>query len=217
MKKAMFYSILAGALITSALLLAVLAASSPREAEAAAPNALAIDPMTGLPEGALVFHVEDHTCIVLPTGQMECFCPCEECEEVECPECEEPVCEEAICEVQVITDTTHFTRTVPSVPTRPMEDDDTVPELVPTPRPEPEPEPEGKDEVKGNNGLGNGEDPPPPGIEKQGKPENDKPANPGDPQYKGKGSDGQPNEKGKDSSKDKPHDDNGGRQRKGQG
>ena len=41
---------------------------------------------------------------------------------------------------------------------------------------------------KGNNGLGNGEDGPPPGIAKQGKEQNDDPAVPGDPQYKGVGS-----------------------------
>jgi len=44
--------------------------------------------------------------------------------------------------------------------------------------------------VKGNNGLGNGEDPPPPGIAMQGKPQNDNPAVPGQPQYKGVGSGG---------------------------
>ncbi|NIV32467.1 MAG: hypothetical protein GWN58_24415, partial [Anaerolineae bacterium] len=42
--------------------------------ENAAP--LEIDPETGLPKGALVFAVEDHTCIALPNGAMDCFCPC---------------------------------------------------------------------------------------------------------------------------------------------
>ncbi|NIV35787.1 MAG: hypothetical protein GWN58_41970, partial [Anaerolineae bacterium] len=35
-------------------------------AEAATP-ALTLDPETGLPAGTLVFRVEDHTCVALPT------------------------------------------------------------------------------------------------------------------------------------------------------
>jgi hypothetical protein len=42
--------------------------------------------------------------------------------------------------------------------------------------------------LRGNNGLGNGVDGPPPGIARQGKEQNDDPAVPGDPQYKGTGS-----------------------------
>ena len=42
--------------------------------------------------------------------------------------------------------------------------------------------------LRGNNGLGNGGDGPPPGIARQGKDQNDDPAVPGEPQYKGVGS-----------------------------
>ena len=48
------------------------------------------------------------------------------------------------------------------------------------------PEPDFK--IKGNNGLGNGVDGPPPGIAKQGLPQNDEtPVQPGQPDYKGGG------------------------------
>lgn len=45
-------------------------------------------------------------------------------------------------------------------------------------------------QLKGNNGLGNGLDGPPPGIAQQGLDQNDTPAEPGDPQYKPGGSAG---------------------------
>jgi hypothetical protein len=150
----------------------------------AATAALTLDPETGLPAGTLVFRVEDHTCVVLPAREMECFCPCTS-----------EVCN---AQVEVVpsrpraigTDTVSETSTVPTVGGIPLWD--------PAPEADPEAEQEpgpggGDDRPRGNNGLGNGEDPAPPGIAKQGKPQNDDPAEPGNPQYQGKGSDGQPN------------------------
>jgi hypothetical protein len=152
-------------------------------AEAAMP-ALTVDPDTGLPAGTLVFHVEDHTCVVLPNCEMECFCPCDS-----------EVCNARVEVVParptvVGTDTVSETSTVPSAVGIPL--------WNPAPAADPGPghEPgsgDGDDEPRGNNGLGNGEDPAPPGIAKQDKPQNDDPAEPGNPQYRGKGSDGESN------------------------
>jgi hypothetical protein len=150
-------------------------------AEAAMP-ALTVDPGTGLPAGTLVFHVEDHTCVVLPTCEMECFCPCDS-----------EVCN---ARVEIVTErptvvgtgTVSETSTVPTVGGTPLWDP--APEADPGPEPGPG---DGADGPRGNNGLGNGEDPAPPGIARQGKPQNDDPAEPGNPQYRGKGSDGESN------------------------
>jgi hypothetical protein len=146
-------------------------------AEAATP-ALALDPETGLPAGTLVFSVEGHTCVVLPTREMECFCSCAS------EACDARVEVVPARPMVVGTDTAPGASTVPSAGGIPLWD------------PAPEQGPgsgDGDDRPRGNNGLGNGEDPAPPGIAKQGKPQNDDPAEPGNPQYRGKGSDGQPN------------------------
>jgi hypothetical protein len=152
-------------------------------AEAATP-ALTLNPETGLPAGTLVFRVEDHTCVVLPTREMECFCSCAS-----------EVCNARVEIVParpgvVSTDTVAETSTVPSAGGIPLWSP--APEADPEPGQEPGPG-GGDDRPRGNNGLGNGEDPAPPGIAKQGKPQNDDPAEPGNPQYRGKGSDGQSN------------------------
>jgi hypothetical protein len=150
-------------------------------AEAAMP-ALTVDPDTGLPAGTLVFHVEDHTCVVLPTCEMECFCPC--ASEV----CNAQVEVVTARPTVVSTDTVSETSTLPSA--------GGIPLWNPAPDADPGPEPgpgDGDDRPRGNNGLGNGEDPAPPGIARQGKPQNDDPAEPGNPQYRGKGSDGESN------------------------
>jgi len=167
-------------------------------AEAATP-ALTLDPETGLPAGTLVFRVEDHTCLLLPTREMECFCSC--------------ASEACTTRVEIVplrpsaTGTGTGTGAVPVTSTGPTLGGvpmwDPAPGWDPAPAWDPEPEPGqepgpggGNDRPRGNNGLGNGEDPAPPGIAKQGKPQNDDPAEPGNPQYRGKGSDGQPNGRG---------------------
>jgi len=152
-------------------------------AEAAMPT-FTLDPETGLPAGTLVFSVEDHTCVVLPTREMECFCSC--ASEV----CNARVEIVPAGPMVIGADTAPGTSTVPTA--------GGIPLWNPAPEADPGPEQgpgsgDGDDGPKGNNGLGNGEDPAPPGIAKQGKPQNDDPAEPGNPQYRGKGSDGQSN------------------------
>jgi len=171
-------------------LLAVLGIRS-SNAEAATP-ALMIDPETGLPAGSLVFHVEDHTCIALPDHELECFC----------------ACSSGTCNAQVeilpLLPTSAVTTAVPSPPTRPTISNapvptptpdqplepEQMPEQMPEPEPEPEPEPTsepkpnprdeaGKNRPKGNNGVGNGEDPQPPGDPRINDGEGTGPGNPG--------------------------------------
>ena len=150
-------------------------------AEAATP-ALMLDPETGLPAGSLVFRVDDHTCIALPDHELECFCPCSS----------------GTCNVQVESlpslPTSAVTNTVPSMPPRPTISNTPVPtptpeqtlepEQLPEPEPSPEPKPDPRDEPernqpKGNNGVGNGEDPQPPGNPPVNDGENTGPGNPG--------------------------------------
>jgi hypothetical protein len=193
MKKQSAISLVAGI----AIALAAVFGMRGSEAVAATP-ALTLDPETGLPAGSLVFHVEDHTCVALPTHELECFCPCasEVCSTQVGIVPELPTATDTVPQTSM-DPTTSDTPVLESEPEQesvaPTTSDTPVSELEPEEEPEPDP---GEDKLKGNNGLGNGEDPPPPGIAKQGKPQNDKPAKPGNPQYKGSGSDGQPNGNG---------------------
>jgi len=145
-------------------------------------------------------------------------CPAVMCPAVECPACvceyECPACNSCcgdyeVCASEIVSDTVQeelpdeeHTPNLPDtnddndeLPDRPTDDtptDDTPVEPIPTPK------------AKGNNGLGNGVDGPPPGIAKQGKDENDaKPTSPGNPDYKGKGSNGGNDNSNKNSNNGK--------------
>lgn len=209
--KSIVLSVLIGMLIGFAVF-ALLGMRVDEHVEAAEPAALAIDPMTGLPAGAVRFEMDGMSCLALPDGQFNCFCPCET------GSCAAPV---VVTETRVVTVPVVVTRTVtvpvsvPNVPedtpadvpdetpapvpdTEPQPDPEPSPE--PDPQPEPEPEPEDDDKPKGNNGVGNGEDPQPPGN----PPVNDGPGtSPGNPGSKGghngnKGGNGNGGGKGKD-------------------
>lgn len=45
-------------------------------------TALPVEAGDEYPNGIQVFHVEDHICVLFASGELECFCPCEECKEV---------------------------------------------------------------------------------------------------------------------------------------
>jgi len=70
--------------------------------------------MTGLPVGSLVFQAGDHTCIVLATGELECFCPCTtgDCGVAETV---------TVTETEYVTVTQYVTVTVPVSGTIPVE------------------------------------------------------------------------------------------------
>jgi hypothetical protein len=185
MKKQLAISSVAG--IAIALLALLSLRSSTAEA---ATSGLMLDPETGLPAGSLVFHVEDHTCIVLPNHELECFCPCSS----------------GTCNAQVeivpLPPAPAVTGGAPVTPTGATTRDDPIavprweqpPEPEPGQMPAPEPEPGGgpaRDRPKGNNGVGNGVDPQPPGN----PPINDGPGTgPGNPGNRG-GGNGRSNKK----------------------
>lgn len=138
-------------------------------------SGLTLDPETGLPAGSLVFHVEDHTCIVLPNHELECFCPCSS----------------GMCNAQVeivpLLSSPAVTSVAPVTPTGSTIRDNLMPvprwEQTPGLRPE-QGEESGRNGSKGNNGVGNGQDPQPPGN----PPINDGPGtSPGNPGNKGGG------------------------------
>jgi len=192
--------------LIQAVLLApiIVEALSPQTVEASEVVTLTLGE-NGLPLGAIVFTVEGQTCIALPNGALECFCPCDvDCkvEAVECAPCDNDVTEAAAPSVSGNTvytaPTTSIQRTYgnPGQPTIDVTPDNptTVGATPDNPTVVNSPSPQKDHPPKGNNGLGNGVDNPPPGIAKQGKPQNDAPtAVPGNPQYKGTGSDGTPN------------------------
>jgi len=164
------------------------------EVEAAAP-VLTLDSRTGLPAGSLVFHVEDHTCIALPTGEMDCFCSCSS-----------EACNTRVEVVPLLTTPT-ITDTDPTTSTPPTASGTVVPDWGPeleSDPDDPDDPDDGKDVPKGNNGLGNGEDDAPPGISRNNpdKGQNDEPAEPGNPQYNESGGDSKDKGKGGGKKKD---------------
>lgn len=166
MQRNVILSVLIGVLIGFALF-ALLGASGPQEVVAAESAAkMELDPKTGLPVGAVKFEMDGMSCLAMPDGSFDCFCPCET------GACQAPV---VVTETQVVTvpvvATQTVTVTVPvtsSVPTVPEDEPDDTPDSIPEPEPQPEPTPDpvptpeptpepvpDEDEPKGNNGHGN--------------------------------------------------------------